>query len=211
MPGLTTYSSGVVLTWTTGQAQTPSVTNAQIALFTTIGADDGTGFVEVTGNSYARAATSPLSWGPPTGQPPVQVVNILSIPFPVSSGAWGTVLGFGLYDLNNNLLWADYSGAFPWLPFTAAVGNNGVITSPSHGLITGDKVVLTGEYGGTMPQAAASLAGLQTVTRLSTDTITIAANITVSGSGMLRKVTPLTVVANQQVTLNPAALVLQIS
>jgi hypothetical protein len=211
MTGMTLYSGNAVLSWATGKLTMPAITNAQVALFLTVGNDDGTGFVEVSGNAYARAQTTPQAWGAPTGTQPVQIVNASSIQFPVSASNWGMVTGFGLYDLNNNLIFFDYLGNFPWLPFTMPVGTNAIISVPKHGYAVGDQVVLTGEYGGMPPQATVSLAGLQTIANVTVDTFTIGANVTVSGNGMLRKVLPITINLNQTAAFNPAALVLQLA
>lgn len=189
----------------------PAITNAQVALFLAVGNDDGTGFVEVSGNSYARVQTTSSFWGPPTGTKPVQITNIRSIAFPVAASNWGTILGFGLFDLNNNLLLFDYTGSYPWMPFTASVGANGVFTSPAHGLTVNDQIVLTGEYAGLLPQATTSIAGVLTVGNVTADTFTIGANVLVSGDGMLRKILPVPAPLNQTVTFNPAALVLQLA
>jgi hypothetical protein len=211
--GITTYAAAAVLSWTTGQVQTPALSNAQIGLFTTVGADDGTGFVEVSGNSYARAPTTAQSWGTPSGKP-TQIVNITSIAYPVSSGPWGTILGFGLFDANQNMLWFDYLGNFQWQPFTAAVGAVGalgVFNVPGHGFAAGDQIVLTGEYGGRLPQATTSIAGVLTVGNVTVDSFTVGANITVAGSGTLRKVLPIVIALNQTAAFNPAALVMQLA
>jgi hypothetical protein len=135
----------------------------------------------------------------------------VAIAFPVSSGNWGTILGFGVYDTNQNLLWFDYLGDFQWQPFTAALGSPGVFSVPGHGLAAGDQIVLSGEYGGRLPQAATSIAGLLTVGNVTTDTFTAGANITVAGSGSLRKVLPISILLNQTAAFNPAALVLQLA
>jgi hypothetical protein len=182
-----------------------------VGLFTTVGSDDGLGFVEVSGNAYARSQTTPVSWGAPTGIKPVQIVNARTISFPVSASNWGTVVGFGLFDLNNNMIYFDYLGAFQWTPFTVSAGTNPVFNSPAHGFAIGDKVALTGEYGGAMPQATTSLSGLLTVGTATTDSFTVGVNVTVSGSGMLRKVLPIQIGLNQTATFNPAALVLQLA
>lgn len=212
MVGLTQYGATQVLNWVTGKLQTPAVLNAQIALFTTMGTNDGLGFTEVSGASYQRAQTTPLYWGTPSGASSTSISNIRSIPFPVSASAWGTVVGFGLFDLNSNLCWSDWLGSFPWVPFTAASSAPGVFNSPAHGFVIGDSLTLTSEYGGQLPQAATSIAGILSVVTVPTaDTFTVGATITVSGSGMLRKVLPLVIGTNQTPTFNPGTIVLQIA
>jgi hypothetical protein len=68
-------------------------------------ADDGTGGVEVSGNNYARvAATNNTTTWPATTTGIKR--NGIALTFPTPSGAWGTVIGFGIYDASSagNLL-----------------------------------------------------------------------------------------------------------
>lgn len=70
------------------------------ALFTTLPAADGTGGVEVSGSNYSRAAftNNGTNWPAASGSNPATKSNAVAITFPVPSGAWGTVVGFGYYD-----------------------------------------------------------------------------------------------------------------
>jgi hypothetical protein len=54
MTGLSTYTAQNLLNYITGQSAEPALPAVWLALFTASGSDDGTGFTEVTGGSYAR-------------------------------------------------------------------------------------------------------------------------------------------------------------
>jgi hypothetical protein len=54
MTGFSNYSSQAVLNWVAGLKAMPALPAVWLALFTAVGADDGTGFTEASGNSYAR-------------------------------------------------------------------------------------------------------------------------------------------------------------
>ncbi len=54
MTGLTNYTAQNLLNYITGQTAEPALPAVWLALFTASGSDDGTGFTEVTGGSYAR-------------------------------------------------------------------------------------------------------------------------------------------------------------
>lgn len=79
------------------QALTPPAT-WHIGLFTTLPNDDGTGGVEVSGGAYARVAvTNDLAnWPAASGG---QKNNANPIVFPTASAGWGTVVGYGFFDL----------------------------------------------------------------------------------------------------------------
>lgn len=73
----------------------------RVALFTTNPIADDTGAVEVTGGSYARASITQAQWTAataPAGGPSV-LENTAAVTFPAATADWGTVVGFGLYDL----------------------------------------------------------------------------------------------------------------
>lgn len=69
-----------------------------VALFTTMPGEDGTGGTEVSGGSYARVATVAGDWNAATSADPSVVDNANAVTFPEATGAWGTVVGFGLFD-----------------------------------------------------------------------------------------------------------------
>jgi hypothetical protein len=52
--GLSDYSAKAQLNWLTGQVAMPALPNVWLSLYTAVGADDNTGFTEVTGGAYAR-------------------------------------------------------------------------------------------------------------------------------------------------------------
>lgn len=80
-------------------ASYPKPTELYIGLFTTMPDDSGAGYVEVTGFSYARARLDPsdTNWYRST-EGLNRYWNSIPIEFPLQTGLWGTVLGFGLFD-----------------------------------------------------------------------------------------------------------------
>jgi hypothetical protein len=114
-----------------------------------------------------------------------------------SSGSWGTVVFFALYDAatpgSGNFIAGDYMGAFNWIPFTCTLASPGVITADTtaDAPANGSTIVVTQKYGGTLPSlSAGSWTGLLTTAGLSGATFDIAANNTSSiGGGTFRQVT----------------------
>src|ERR1035437_6064691 len=153
MPGFSSYTARKILDHVTGKTAMGALPTAYIALFTVAGIDDGTGFTEVAGSSYARVTTSGATWNAATGTGPSYSTNAAGITFPAPSGSWGTVLAFGLYDdpTAGNLMDWDYLGPGLWLPVTLSSASPGVWTVPAHGYAASDSVVYTTEYGGTAP------------------------------------------------------------
>lgn len=79
------------------------------ALFTVAPSDSGGG-TEVTGNGYARVsiARSTGAWAAPSNvSGNQQTSNNADVSFPESTGAWGTVTHFGIFDASTagNLLY----------------------------------------------------------------------------------------------------------
>lgn len=68
-----------------------------VALSTTVPADDGSGFTEPVGASYARVSTSGSTWTAASGTSPATKSNGVTITFPQATGSWGTVTHFGLF------------------------------------------------------------------------------------------------------------------
>lgn len=69
-----------------------------VALITTAPSDaNGTGIVEVSGSAYARVAVTNNSTNWPNAASRVKS-NGTTITFPTSTGSWGTVVGYALYD-----------------------------------------------------------------------------------------------------------------
>jgi hypothetical protein len=162
-----------------------------VALFTATGADAGTGFTEVSGGSYARAATTGSDWNASSGSAPSTVTNANDIAFTPATGSWGTVIAWGLYDAvsSGNLIVWDYLGAGDWNEFTCTSASPGVLTVPAHGYSNGNSVVVDAEFGGiALPATGGSWTGVKTVAGVTTHTFTAGVNTTGIGAGMVRKV-----------------------
>ena len=214
MVGLSNYFAQATLNDLVGKTAMPALpANVYVALFTAVGADDGTGFTEVSGGSYTRVSTTGATWNAATGTSPSSISNASSITFPQSTASWGTVIAFGLYDASSagNLLAWDYLGNFNWLPFTCTLASPGVLTSPAHGFSNGDPVVVTAEYGGILPTTGGSWVGALTVASASTDTFTAGVNTTSTGDGMVRKILQQAVPINITASFGTGALVLNLA
>lgn len=197
MTGLSDYSAQSYLNYIVGKTNIASLPTAYLALFTAVGTDAGTGFTEVSGGSYARVATTGSTWNAASGSAPSSNSNASPISFPVSSGSWGTVIAWGIYDAptGGNLLFWDYLGNFPWLPATVSSASPGVLTAKANGYSVADPLVFSTEYGGTAPSFSASnFTGILLVAHAATDTFDVtnaatAVNTSSTGSGMVRKIT----------------------
>ncbi len=168
-----------------------------MALFTVAGADDGTGFTEVTGGFYSRVNVT-SSWASATGSAPSTKTNNAIITFPTATGSWGTVVAWGLYDaatVGNLGVW-DFLGNFNWLPATVSSASPGILTAKTHGFLVADTVIFNHEYGGTTPSFSQSnFTGTLVVAHASTDTFDVtngglAVNTSSTGSGNVRKIAP---------------------
>jgi hypothetical protein len=191
MTGYTDYWARKVLDHSTGKTSIGTLPTAYIGLFTAVGTDAGTGFTEPSTGAYARVTTSGATWNAAGASAPSTTSNVADIIFPASTGSWGTILGVGAFDAltTGNLLWWDYLGNFPWLPFTCTLASPGVLTAPAHGFSNADSVVVSAEYGGVLPATAGSWTGLLTVAGVTADTFTAGVNTTGTGNGSVRKVT----------------------
>lgn len=214
MTGLTTYTAQGVLNHITGKLAIFPKPTAYVALFSAAGADDGTGFTELSGGGYARVVTAVGDWATPTPAAPSVIQNANPIVFPNSTAVWGTITAFGLYDAitAGNLLAWDYFGAFAWLPASIVAASPAVFTSPRHGYLNGDTVYFSTEYGGTPPTyLQSSLTGPLVVANSLPDTFTVTnggtvVNTATSGDGMVRKAASQQIVANVQATFPANAL-----
>jgi hypothetical protein len=136
MAGKSTYLSDKMLNWMKGTAFGTAPTTVYVALFTTNpSADDGTGAVEVSGGSYARASiTTSSGWSSLSGTNPRQISNGSTVTFPTPSASWNSVVGIGVYDASTagNLLY--------WNSITSQTINSGVVASINAGnlVITDD-------------------------------------------------------------------------
>lgn len=211
MPGLSQYSGRKLLEHITGKTAYGALPTAYVALFTTAPtAEDGTGAVEPSGGSYARVATSGVTWNAATGSAPASINNAATITFPTATANWGTVVAWGLYDAasGGNLLAWDWLGNEAWKPFAGSLASPSVLTSPAHGYSNADQVVVTAEFGGTLPATGGSWSGLLTVANATTDTFTAGVNATGAGTGMVRRVISQAVVTNVVVSFGASALTL---
>lgn len=97
----TDYLEDAILNHVLRNTAYTSPTTIYVGLFTAMPADDGTGGTEVSGGSYARQSVTFAA--PVTGQ----VANSALVQFPTATGAWGTILGMGLFDAltGGNLLY----------------------------------------------------------------------------------------------------------
>lgn len=196
MTGFSDYSAKKVLDWTVGKTAMPSLPVAYIALFTAVGTDAGSGFTEVSGGSYARAATAGADWNAASGTAPSSNSNINAVTFPLSSGSWGNVIAWGIYDASSsgNLLFWDFLGNDPWVPFSCTLASPGLLTAigitanSSPVLVNGAIVVATAEYGGTLPTGMTQYAQM-TVAGLAADVFNGGVNTSTTGDGMVRQIT----------------------
>lgn len=218
MAGLTDYTAQNALNWITGEAAMPATTERYIALFTAVGTDGGTGFTEVSGGSYARAAAPASSWNAASGSDPSTASNSAAIAFPTSTASWGDVIAFGVYDAatGGNLLDWDWIGNDKWFPFTCTSASPGVLTAigitagSTPTLADGALVVVDAEWGGTLPTGLA-VDTQYTVAGLSADTFNVGVNTTTTGSGMVRQVTPQTIPNNTTFSFAAGALTLTLT
>ena len=148
-----------------------------------------TGANEIAGGSYARQAAS---FGAAAAG---QVQNDATIDFTLMPA--GTVLGFGLWDAatNGNCLWTGWLSTV-LRAFVADDVAGDTIRSPAHGFANDDRVAFEAEDVGALP--CGLVAGTHYyVVNAATDTFKASAtqggaaiDITTTGAGKVRKVTP---------------------
>lgn len=196
MTGMTDYLAQHVLNWSVGKTAMPSLPSGFLALFTGVGTDSGSGFTEVSGNAYARASFAGTDWNAASGTAPSSNSNVNAITFPTSTGSWGNVIAWGIYDASSsgNLLWWDFLGNDPWVPFTCTLASPGVLTAigitanSNPNLTNGAICVVTNEYGGTLPTGLVEYTQY-TVAGLSADVFNLGTNTSSTGTGMVRQIT----------------------
>ncbi|MFZ1109846.1 MAG: hypothetical protein WAN43_16045 [Rhodomicrobium sp.] len=123
---------------------------------------------------------------------PASVANAAQINFATSSAAWGTILGWGLYDASSsgNLYYFDYLGSGKWSPFTCTPASPGVLTVTDQTFTNGASVAVSSKAAGALPSlSSGSWAGLQTVAGVSGNTFNVGLNTTSIGDGLVRPVT----------------------
>lgn len=196
MTGRTNYAADNDLNYYNGKGQPPALTTIWIALFTVVGTDVGTGFTEVSASGYSRGSTTTASWNSASGTAPATATNATSIAFGTSGASWGNIIAFGAYDAATvgNLLYWDFLGNDPWVPFSCTNASPGVLTAigitanSAPVLANGAIVVVTNEYGGTLPTGLTQYTQY-TVAGLSADTFNVGTNTSSTGSGMVRQIT----------------------
>jgi hypothetical protein len=96
MAGFTNYAEEKVLDHLFRNVSLTSPGTVYLALFTVITDGEASTVTEVSGNGYARAAIafSAYSGG--------SIANSAQIDFTASGGAFGTVVGIGIYDASTN-------------------------------------------------------------------------------------------------------------
>ncbi len=127
MAGKATYLEDQLLNWMKGTAFVAATTNVYVALFTTAPADDGTGYVEVSGGAYARVAIARATGFSAItgGTAPHQVSNNAILTFPTPTASWGTVLAIGIFDV----LTLNAGNLLYWNTITSQAIASGVVAS----------------------------------------------------------------------------------
>ncbi|MGH7339112.1 MAG: phage tail fiber protein, partial [Candidatus Rokuibacteriota bacterium] len=176
-----------------------------VALFTAAPSDAGAG-TEVTGGAYARvlvnenanASTPKWKLGAASGGG-FLVENLNAIAFAQATANWGEILAFGIFDAATagNLL---YWGFLSTLSYTfTAVAATDVFTAPGHTLANGDRVILKGDAlpAGVSADTVYFVVGVSGSTfQLSLTSGGAAINLTADGAGVVHKLAPKTVTAN---------------
>lgn len=127
-----TYLQAARQNWYKGTAYPTAPTNVYVALFTAMPTQAGTGGTEVSGTGYARQAIAAAAgWSTISGTGPWSIANAGTVNFGNAGSAWGTVLGFGIYDASTagNLLYVATFGS-------SVVISNGAPVSFAAGAIT---------------------------------------------------------------------------
>ena len=199
---LADYAENKVLELLVGKTAFSTPT-AYVALFTAVPSDSGGG-TECSGGSYARKSTAGADWNAASGG---QISNANALTFATPTADWapaGTpAVAFALFDASsagNMLLW-DWLGDHDYKPIMVDDAATDLIDCPAHGFAAGDRVIFTGEFGGTLPTGLSAntiyfviASGLVTDGfKVSTTAGGSAVDITAIGSGMVRKVVPSTI------------------
>ncbi len=129
------YFSDVVLSLMHGTAAPAAPATLYVALLTTMPTKaDGTGMIEVTGGSYARATyTNAGGWtANSTAGDNVteQSSNVNIIAWPSPTAGWGNIVGIAILDAasgGNIWKYGDFQNAGVATVFTIAAGNTFVI------------------------------------------------------------------------------------
>ena len=88
MSGFTDRTSQAILNHIVGKTAMFGLPQAFVALFTAVGIDAGTGFIEVIDGGYSRASTVDGDWNTAAGSAPSTIANANPLVFPTASSAW---------------------------------------------------------------------------------------------------------------------------
>jgi hypothetical protein len=206
MPGNSQYWNAKILNATTGKVALTSPT-LYAAANTTLGSDNATGFVEPSGNGYARKQMGAVGadWNLATVATPATATNANDIVWPIATGNWPQLVGVSFWDAltGGNLICSDFLGSGYWIPFlVSAAASPAVLTCEGHGFTNGMTVAVTTKFSGgqalpTLSQG--SWGGLLTVASVTTNTFTVttagavALNASSVGSGSVKQVVPVTI------------------
>ncbi len=190
LTALGTNGSGCNIYDTTNSQQigtVSSITGTTITLTSTAAHGSSGSADNLVFAAFPQASAS--SGGEPATSP-ANVTNGASITFAQSTGSWGTVTSFGLYDASTsgNLVSWDYLGNYKWSPFTCTSATPGVLTCTDQSFTNGQYAAVTSKYGGTLPTTGGSWAGILTVAGVSGSTFNLGVNTTGAGDGNVRQV-----------------------
>lgn len=219
--GNNTLHFASVPSWiTAGMTVIDTSTSGVIPSGTTVSSVTGTTVVmsaTATGSGVGNGDTISFSaFAAASGTSPSSMLNTAAVSFPQATASWGTAVAFGIYDASSsgNLIDWDWLGLDPWVPFSCTDASPGVLTAigitanSSPALANGASVVVSAEYGGTLPTGL-SAGTVYTVAGLSADTFNLGTNTSSTGSGLARQVTQQPIAVN--VTASFAANSLQLS
>jgi hypothetical protein len=208
MAGKTDTFENATLNVLRGNAPTPPA-GLWLGCFSTMPADDGSGGVELSGGGYAR---QPITFSAPSAG---QMANSGELLFGEASADYPKTVAVGLWDAasGGNLWEFDWLGTGQtWKPFTAEATGD-IFTAPGHGFSNGHEVVLSAEIAGVLPTGVAA-ATLYYVIAAALDTFKLsltlggaAINLTVAGSGLVRRVIPQTPVIGDRLRFKAGTVV----
>jgi hypothetical protein len=219
MSGLLDYIGGRLLEFMVGKTAMPALPTCYLALLTTLPNEAGAGGVETDYAGYVRKQTAGTDWNNAAGSAPRTLNNAAKLTFasPTGDPTNNPVIAAALMDAasGGNYLALDYLGAFDWLPFFA--NTDDIASCKAHSCAANDRVVFSGEFGGTLPTGITAGTLYHVITdSLAADGFKVSAtqggaavNITATGNGMLRKVTPMQITNGVVPSFDVGALMLK--
>ena len=193
MTGMTTLTRQNLLQYVTAKASMPALAtpgSVWLALFTAVGTDAGTGFTEVSTGSYARVLTQAANINAAGSTIPCTISNSGNLSFPASTGSWGNIIAWGIYDASTtgNLLYWDFLGNDPWVPCSITLASPGVITAigitaGSAPTLANGAIVVFGEHVWRKPFRSRSCNTLSRLLAGLSDTFNVSVNTASTGNG----------------------------